>query len=998
MPGETDRGQTGSENAQAVGKSFIEVQFPISKLSKECYKERKAGATQTLTGLGKWWGRKPLVLVRAALLGLLMPSSDDPVADREIFLKLMTMNGDALWRRQTKSIPVARLYQFAVRSGPRGGRSPLERSVADWFDASPDKPGKVAWRRGLSRDQKAEVTRRIFERMSYEEKLEFCARPEEIDGPSEGAWGEINAHLGTHAASLTDLVHELGTRMFGHVPRVGDAFCGGGSIPFESARLGCDVYASDLNPVAALLTWGALHIVGGGKDVEVAVKRAREELHARVDRQITEWGIEHNEQGQRADLYLYCYETKCPECGWTIPLSGSWALDEMSDNVVAVLRPDRANRSFDILIQESATPEDIRKAKQAATVTDGEMLCPSPECSTRSPRTRMKLSTLRGDKRTREGPEYGIRPWTREQFTSGPEDFYRERLYCIRWTGPRGRKWQYRAPTEADSRREERVFELLSGRWERWWDEGVLPSVEISPGAKTTPIRRDLGATYWHHLFNPRQLLTLGTIVETLYAVSRGNLVTGASLMLALGYMLNYGSRLCKNRCHPTRDSADRTLYTQAFCTTYNFACRAFPSLASVIGELPASGSALAAEVQVLSEDSRSPRKECAIWITDPPYADAVNYHELCDFFLAWYQGPNRQFFPTWSTDGRHALAVVGKDEQFRRSMADIYVALTRAMPDNGRQIVMFTHSDASVWADLVLIMWSAGLQVTAAWCISTETGSDVAHKDNGNYVQGTVLLVLRKRISGDTAFLDELFPLVEAEVCNQLDQMRALEDARDPNFSDPDYQLAAYAAAMKVLTSYSAIEDVDVARELNRPRGDGEVSPIEQLIRQAVEVATNHLIPEGVEPFTWKQLSSGERYYLKGLDMESRGVAHLSAYQELARGFRFNDYKPLLHQKANEARLRTATELGRKGVGDEGFGQSVVRMALAAIHDSVKREDAREGRNWLRVELPDYWNRRRVLVEVLAFLGRLADVLPHWETDGNMARVLAGAVENDHI
>jgi hypothetical protein len=41
--------------------SFIEAQFPVSKISKESYKERKAGASQTLTGLGKWWGRKPLV-------------------------------------------------------------------------------------------------------------------------------------------------------------------------------------------------------------------------------------------------------------------------------------------------------------------------------------------------------------------------------------------------------------------------------------------------------------------------------------------------------------------------------------------------------------------------------------------------------------------------------------------------------------------------------------------------------------------------------------------------------------------------------------------------------------------------------------------------------------------------------------------------------------------------------------------------------------------------
>jgi len=48
--------------------TFIETQFPIARLSAESYKERKAGASQTLTGLGKWWGRKPLILARACIL------------------------------------------------------------------------------------------------------------------------------------------------------------------------------------------------------------------------------------------------------------------------------------------------------------------------------------------------------------------------------------------------------------------------------------------------------------------------------------------------------------------------------------------------------------------------------------------------------------------------------------------------------------------------------------------------------------------------------------------------------------------------------------------------------------------------------------------------------------------------------------------------------------------------------------------------------------------
>lgn len=65
--------------------ALIERFFPVLPLSAESYKERMAGASQTLTGLGKWWGRKPLVLVRAVVLGVLLPVSDDPLRDREVF-------------------------------------------------------------------------------------------------------------------------------------------------------------------------------------------------------------------------------------------------------------------------------------------------------------------------------------------------------------------------------------------------------------------------------------------------------------------------------------------------------------------------------------------------------------------------------------------------------------------------------------------------------------------------------------------------------------------------------------------------------------------------------------------------------------------------------------------------------------------------------------------------------------------------------------------------
>ena len=94
--------------------TFIETQFPIARLSAESYKERKAGASQTLTGLGKWWGRKPLVLVRASILGMLMPASSDAKKDREIFLKILTMDDDGTWQRCKGEIPASAWREAAT--------------------------------------------------------------------------------------------------------------------------------------------------------------------------------------------------------------------------------------------------------------------------------------------------------------------------------------------------------------------------------------------------------------------------------------------------------------------------------------------------------------------------------------------------------------------------------------------------------------------------------------------------------------------------------------------------------------------------------------------------------------------------------------------------------------------------------------------------------------------------------------------------------------------
>jgi putative DNA methylase len=895
----------------------------------------------------------------------------------------MTMDEEGLLRRRSKKLSYTTVWDLLS-----------EDERAHYFDTKKVAEGSALHHavRGNSRKKKRQVKDELqalaFGRLSYDDKLRYCDRPEQIDGPSPKAWAEINAHLGTSASSLPELVHELGERRFGRAPRVGDAFCGGGSIPFEAARLGFDAYGSDLNPVAALLTWGALNIIGGDEKVADRVREAQKRVYRAVDKQITEWGVELNEHGWRADAYLYCVEARCPETGMMVPLAPSWVIGERT-KTIAKLVPNGAGDGFDIRIEQDVSREEVVAAKSAGTIRNNKLFNPVLTESMAA-----RIDTIREGRR---GDGRGLRVWENEDLVPREDDVFQERLYCIRWIErlPDGTEVKhYCAPTEADLEREERVLSLLRDRFEEWQAEGYIPSMRIEPGEKTDEPIRTRGWTYWHHLFNPRQLLLHGLSTKALdnETASKEALVGG---YLSVGRAINWNSRLTQWMSSAVNEGGSQVFSNQALNTLWSYSARPVSKWAhSWFFTLEAMCRPLGGHVRI--SDARDLATDCELWVTDPPYADAINYHELGDFFLAWYQRAFARLFPDWTTDGRRALAVVGQDEDFRRSMVDCYRNLTCHMPDDGIQVVMFTHQDAGVWADLALILWAAGLRVTAAWTIATETDSALK---TGNHVQGTVLLVLRKRTTRDKAFQDELVFEIEDEVKRQLDSMKALdEDEADPNFGDTDYQLAAYAAALRVLTQYGTIEGLNIERELSRPRTSGEKNPIAALIEQAVKIAADHLIPKGFDSFVWRTLTAEERLYLKGLELEAHGEYRNGAYQELARGFGVREYTHLYASgTANETRFMNATEFGRKELGKSAFGSSLVRNALFAVREARAAEEASIGRNWLRNELPDYWSQRKTLLEVLRYFERMGHSSEAWREDAEAAGLVAGAVANDH-
>jgi hypothetical protein len=352
--------------------------------------------------------------------------------------------------------------------------------------------------------------------------------------------------------------------------------------------------------------------------------------------------------------------------------------------------------------------------------------------------------------------------------------------------------------------------------------------------------------------------------------------------------------------------------------------------------------------------------------------------------------------------------------------MVEIYKNLSNCMPDNGMQVVMFTHKNPAVWADLGMILWAAGLQVTAAWTVSTE--KEAVGIKAGDYVQGTVCLVLRKRTQEEPGFLFDVFPLVEDEVRLQIASMQALDEGGEQNFNDADYQLAAYAAALKVLTHYSTLDGKNVSNEVFAIRSKNQKSDFEQVIERAITIACDALIPRGLND-SWRELSLIERYYLRAVDIESRGERRKGMYEELARGFGVADIKPLLKSdKANGTSILTPTGFGastlapvggatstaalptRRGRGATGaphpFAASPLRHLLFAIRETTAADTSPEpGRQYLRDTFGQgYWGRRERFISLLEWLAALGNAagMHEWSRDSEAARFLLGRLRND--
>lgn len=933
--------------------ALIEHLFPVQKISAESYKEQMAGSGKTLTTLGSYWkGRKPLILNKACIIGSLLPATDDHLKDLEIFELLMGMDTQTMEKRLEAVLPSSK------------------------------------------RDSVGELLV-----LPYSEQVSRAKRPEEMDVHLYAhIWYRVNQHLGTSAKSFPELVEQMGIARFGRRPKVADVFSGSGQIPFEAARLGCDVYASDLNPIACMLTWGAFNIVGASKEKREELNKDQKKLAEQIQKEIDELGIETDGKGWRAKAYLYCVEVKCPETGWMVPLLPNFIVNR-TESIILRLKPNPSNKMYDIEVGFANSEAELNDAKNG-TVQNGDLVH-SPDGITQY---RVSIKTIRGDYKEGKENKNRLRLWEKTDFIPRPDDTFQERLYCIQWMKkkPTGSKYdsEYRSVTREDLIREKKVIDYVGSHLEEWQEKGYIPDMVIEAGDKTDEPIRTRGWTHWHHLFNPRQLHIMGTINRCIAEYPE--------FVVMFPAMLNLQSKLCAWHNDGRKGGLQNVFSNQALNTLYNYGSRGLLDIIHYLNRTNDLENKINTYTEVKTHPAQDLEVENDIYVTDPPYGDAVKYEEITEFFVAWLRKNPPKEFAQWTWDSRRSLAIKGEDEGFRRGMVAAYRKMAEKMPDNGIQVLMFTHQSGTIWADMANIIWASGLQVTAAWYVVTE--SDSALRQGAN-VKGTVILILRKRLQELETFRDELGWEIEEAVKEQVESLIGLDNkvraqGSEGLYTDADLQMAGYAAALKVLTAYSRIDGKDMIAEAEAPRQKGKKTFVDELIEFAVQTAVQFLVPVGFEKGEWQKLQAVERFYLKMVEMEHQGAKTLDNYQNFAKAFKVHHFDKLMSDssKANSARLKLSSELKSAMMsGDAEFAGTPLRALLYALFELSKEVEVDDVLLHLMENCPNYLPNKPLLAKMADYLAEKREGIKGTKTfkpdvEASCARILAEAIRNQRL
>jgi putative DNA methylase len=641
-------------------------------------------------------------------------------------------------------------------------------------------------------------------------------------------------------------VHDLCEKVWGkRTPTVLDAFAGGGSIPFEAARYGLNVLASDLNPVAVVTMKAAMEYpLKFGPDLQQDIDKWVKWVGDEAEKRLAEFFP--SLPGETVQIYLWAHTVVCPSCGSVVPLSPNWWLSKTSN--YAGKGKERTVTSDWYAVKPIPNPGNKRVDFELVRGTKGKGTTIKTDNGEYDPSTTITISRSVG-KCSNCGSV--IEDETIKTYAQSVG--LGQQLYAVAYRKGQG-NLEFRIPQRRDFEGIDKASNYLSQKLLELEQLELIPNIEIpySHMVHERNATAGFGLTHWHKFFNSRQLLTLVTYAQIIneaktkvqagYEPDKAEAIT-TYLALVLDRCADANCRLViynAARACIQKASTQHALnlmwnypevngVTELWKACQEEAARDYTPLCKLFGTKPHSTGVLGIEhydpksiqIALASADSlfHIPDNSIDAVITDPPYYSTIQYAELSDFFYVWQKRTLGDIFPelflTELTDkDREAVANpsrfrnmgVSADElanqDYEAKMALAFAEYYRVLRDDGVMTVQFNHKDSGAWDVLAKSLIDAGFEITASWAVSTENPQNL-HQAKKNSVSSTVLLVCRKREpNAEQAWWDDLRP----EVAN-LVELRA-PDYEANDITGIDLYLSAFGPALNVFSRSHPILD----------------------------------------------------------------------------------------------------------------------------------------------------------------------------------------------
>ena len=613
-------------------------------------------------------------------------------------------------------------------------------------------------------------------------------------------------------------------------PRVLDPFAGGGAIPLEAQRLGCETYANDYNPVAALILKCTLEFPQKYKNssnrTEYGLEYQKERGHLLLDidkwsrwvldraRQELERFYPNDKNGSVPVGYIWARTIPCqnPACGAEIPLMRQYWLVYSQNRKVSVY-PFKSDRKVEFRIvgpgydkfPKGFDPEKGSVSRAVATC----LVCGSV----------VDDETTRKLFGTKQSRERMITVVTHEYGTKGKT---------------------YRIARENDIKAFKSAQEYLSQKrktlLEKW---GIDPVPDESTpegkgrGAERAFSVRNYNMNTWGDLFNARQKLSLVVYVENVRAAYEEMLREGyelayanaviSYLALTIDRLASYNSSLCRWESAGGFIAQTFARPTLPILWDYFELCpwsestgdwnSAMDWISRVVEHCSSFPASPATVTQSSATSLHYPDNYFDAVFTDPPYYDNVPYSYLSDFFYVWLKRTLGQVFPeifaTPLTPKADEIVAYSNIEGgfdagkkfFEDKLKKSFIEVNRVLRPNGIAIIVYAHKSTAGWETLVNSLLDSGLVITAAWPINTERTARPRAKESAA-LASSIYMVARKVKKQPTGFYSE----VRQELKEYLN--RKLDKIWREGIYGADFFISAIGSAIEVFGKYERVID----------------------------------------------------------------------------------------------------------------------------------------------------------------------------------------------